>query len=178
MPETLIASAAPAFIRRAGLEILPEPTLAIHKVQLFVGEPWTRLERAIGATLPQQRRQVRRADVTVAWLAPGEWLVTGFAAERLEAALAGQVGLITDLTHASFACLLSGADARTALARHCPLDLSEAAFPIDAVARSLLGEASLFVGRLPDASCDPNFRIIVDQTMATYALRRLAPEAG
>jgi hypothetical protein len=63
---------------------------------------------------------------------------------------------------------------RDALAAHCPLDLRGRSFPVGAVARSLLGEAGIFIAREADVAGETLFRLIVDQTMAHYAVRLLA----
>jgi sarcosine oxidase subunit gamma len=132
---------------------------------------------------PATCRQVEHAGLTFAWLAPGEWLVmganetVGMWLARVNAA--GDEELFAlDISHAGTALLIEGSTARPTLAAHCPIDLWPAKFPVGAVARSLLGDASMFVARLADAGDRPRFRIIIDQTMAAYAARLLTSAAA
>ena len=119
--------------------------------------------------------------IAVSWLAPDEWLLTGpegavlAALERAENA--GDSALATDLSHARASFQLSGAGARDRLAAQTPLDISDAAMPVGRVARTPLGDTGMFLARLPDTAGQPTFRIIVDQTMAAYAVRMLAGPA-
>jgi sarcosine oxidase subunit gamma len=86
---------------------------------------------------------------------------------------AGDLGLGVDLTHARASFLLTGADARDRLASTTPLNVADAAFGEGSVARTPLGETTMFLARLADRDASPRFRIIVDQTMACYAARML-----
>lgn len=162
-----------------GLTLRVEPELGVGKIHIFGPEPERRAAPLAATAFPPPQRQTMAGAVAVAWLAPGEWLLTGpephVAAliERMDAR-GGDGILATDLTHARVSFLISGTGARDALAAHCPLDLWPDAFPVHAVARSLLGDASMFLARLPDAADGPQFRIIIDQTMGDYAVRMLA----
>lgn len=158
-----------------------DPRFGIAKVQIWGGD-YRPVAKALGAELPDAQRAIldNSSAVEIAWLAPDEWLLFGAepdvarAADQARAALSKSTALVTDLTHARAAFRLIGAKARDALAAHCPLDFSDAAFPVGAVARSLLGETHMFVGRRADEDRQPSFRLIVDQTMAQYASRLLA----
>lgn len=162
-------------------EVAHEPFLGVAKIQLRDDDAATALEDALGLPLPLPRRESRAALLGCAWLAPGEWLLTAPEAiiaslvPKIEAALSDALALVVDITHACAVFRLEGITARDALAAHCPLDLYDQAFPTGAAARSLLGEAPLFISRLDDS---PSYRLIVDQTMAPYAWRMLAgPDA-
>ena len=168
-----LASIVPGF-GRPGVALVAEPDRVLVKVQLFAGESETALADALDCALPSPRTMVTAGDVDVAWLAPGEWLVSGRQVDLIEGALAQQVALVTDLTHALAAYRIAGEGAEDALAAHCPLDLDRAAFPVGAAARSLIGDAGLFVARLADAQDASVFRLIVDQTMAAYLVRMLS----
>jgi sarcosine oxidase subunit gamma len=93
--------------------------------------------------------------------------------ERLNAQGGDEI-LALDVSHARFGMVLSGRDARLSLAAHCPLDLADDVFPVGMVARSLLGDTGMFLARLPDSGDGPQLRIVVDQTMAGYAVQMLA----
>ncbi|VWC51082.1 sarcosine oxidase gamma subunit [Burkholderia lata] len=177
------APAAMADVVRAGFSCRLEHGLGIAKLHVFGAEPEARFRAVIGSDAPragtQTGTQTSDGELSFAWLAPGEWLLTGS-----EAAVAASVArlcglgaddlLAIDVSHARAAFLVEGANSRLALAAHCPLDLWTEVFPVDAVARSLLGDAGMFIARLADAHDVPRFRIIVDQTMAAYAGRLFA----
>jgi sarcosine oxidase subunit gamma len=95
-------------------------------------------------------------------------------ARHLDRELKDVLSLITDLTHSQFPFLLTGPCAQDRLAALCPLDLRNEAFPVGAAVRSLLGEAGLFVARLPALDGEPAYRLLVDQTQAAYAARMIA----
>ncbi|WP_447764488.1 sarcosine oxidase subunit gamma family protein [Sphingopyxis panaciterrae] len=179
-PAIMLRRAAPdvADIVRPGLSFRIEPELGIAKLRIF-GEAEARFRDVAGTAPPRACTQVDDRGLTFAWLAPGEWLVIGaeaaVAAWVAEATGSGADDLLAiDFSHARAAFLLEGANARAALAAHCPLDLWPDAFPVGAVARSLLGDAGFFIARLADAEGAPRFRIIVDQTMTAYAGRLFA----
>lgn len=180
-PAIMLHRAAPsvADIVRPGLSFRVEPDLGIAKLRIFGREADTRFRDVAGITPPRALTQVEDRALTFAWLAPGEWLVTGpetAVAAWVEDAMAPGADdlLAIDFTHARTAFLLEGEKARAALAAHCPLDLWPDAFPVSAAARSLLGDTGLFIARLADADGAPRFRVIVDQTMAAYAGRLFA----
>ena len=164
---------------RDGLSMTPEPFVNLQKSQIHGGSADTVLSVALGAAAPRPGKSVSIDGIDCAWLAPGEWLLSGNS-DALDD-LASRIGAhgealyhVTSLTHARVSFKVSGSQARDALAAHCPLDLSESRFAIGDGARSLLGDARLFLQRLDDRDDTPQFRIIVDQTMAAYAMRMLA----
>jgi sarcosine oxidase subunit gamma len=164
---------------RPGLGVLAERGLGIGKIQVLGTDPDAVLRRLAGFEPPSPCAQVERQGLHCAWLSPNEWLLTGPEREvadmlmQIDARGADEV-LAVDLTHARASFVINGTDARDVLASLCPLDFWSEAFPVHAVARSLLGDAGMFVARLPDLTDVPRFRIIVDQTMAAYAARVLA----
>jgi sarcosine oxidase subunit gamma len=164
-----------------GFRLQPEHLFGIVKVQFYRKEDASFLSRALGESLPAAGRQVPLADgAECAWLAPGEWLLIGpepviaDLARRLDGELMDVLSLITDLTHSQFPFLLTGPCAKDRLATLCPLDLRDEAFPVGAAARSLLGEARLFVARNAELDGEPAYRLLVDQTLAAYAARMIA----
>ncbi|NIJ35638.1 sarcosine oxidase subunit gamma [Sphingopyxis panaciterrae] len=180
-PTALLRRTGPdvADIVRPGLSVRTETGLGIAKLRIFGRAADARFQEIAGIAPPLPCREIGSGDLAFAWLAPGEWLITGAEAavaawvERATALGADDL-LAIDFSHARTAFLLEGESARAALAAHCPLDLWPDAFPAGAAARSLLGDTGLFIARLADTGDAPRFRIIVDQTMAAYAGRLFA----
>src|SRR3546814_16079346 len=109
--------------------MIRRPPRATRTDTLF---PDTTLFRALGIAPPSVLTEIEPGPVAIAWLAPGEWLVTGDEANvarvRLRCAdAAGDLGLMVDITHARATYELSGAGARSVLAAHCPLALGDQA---------------------------------------------------
>ncbi len=178
---TLLArDAATDFATEAdGVRLVAEPRLGIAKLQILAAEPDAWLEDVLGIAAPPPLSEVEPGPVACAWLAPGEWLVTGREddVERVRARCveaAGHLGLMVDVTHARAVFELSGPMARSVLAAHCPLDLGEADVPVGAALRSIFSDTGFFISRRPDREGEPCFRLIFDQTMASYAGRMLA----
>lgn len=151
---------------------------AFAKVQILDDEVQLRLEALAGGPLPLPLRQAKRDEATWIWVAPREWLLAG--ADRnvgpLAARLSDELGddaLILDVTHGLVSFRLSGPEAQAALAAHCPLDLSPAAFGDGGAARTLLGEAVVLLTAEASEQHDIEYRLVVDQTMAAYVTRLL-----
>jgi sarcosine oxidase subunit gamma len=162
---------APDFAR-PGCSLALDAALAVGKIRL-IGEDFA---ATFGFAPPPPRTQIDRGGVTIAWLAPGEWLVTG-AEAAVAATLAkadGELGLGIDISDGRSVLVLTGAEARTALAAVSALDVSDRAFAVGGVARTMLGGSGMFLARLADVAGAPCFRIIVDQTMTHYAARMLS----
>lgn len=160
-----------------------ETDLAIGKLHIFGDESETIFARIAGVPPPRPGSQSETDGIATAWLAPGEWLVSGShtaVAEWLDRAaeLGSDTAFALDISHGVCAFVLSGAEARNSLAAHCPLDLWHKAFPVGAAARSLLGDTGLFVVRLADKGGAPRFRLIIDQVMEAYAVDLLSQTAG
>lgn len=161
-----------------GVRLAAEPWLGIAKLQILAADPDAWFEKALGIAPPPVLGEIEPGPVTIAWLAPGEWLVTGAEAdvERVRmrcAEAAGNLGLMVDITHARATFELSGVTASSVLATHCPLDFAEEAMPVGAARRSTFSDTGFFISRRPDRDGQPCFRLIFDQTMAGYAARML-----
>jgi sarcosine oxidase subunit gamma len=174
------ADVAGADVIGPGFRLRRETGVGIVKVQLYRSEGQEAVSAVIGSGLPAPGRQIRLAHETAfASIGPAEWLLVGPAAPalalaaRLEGELQGVLALVTDLSDGRGSFILSGPAARERLAASCPLDLRDSSFPVDAAARSLLGEAGLFLARLPDAEGHTVYRLVVDQTAAPYAARMI-----
>jgi len=165
----------------AGATLTAEPLLGVGKIQFLAGTTAAFFGPIFGHGAPEARHATLSGEITISWLAPDEWLLTGPEAavlavlERADAA--GECALATDLTDARASFLLSGQDARDRLAAHTPLDVSDATIAVGCVARAPLGDTGMFLARLRDTAGQPTFRIIVDQSMAAYAVRMLAGPA-
>lgn len=172
--------AAELAIDRPGFAATIEHDLGIAKLQFLERKQANGvLAQLLGCPAPEVGRQRESDGLTIAWLAPGECLLLGpeptVAKQMRDLALTGgRDALVIDLTHARTCFLLTGVAVRAVLAAHCPLDLWSGSFPENAVARSLLGDADMFIARLRDRlDGRPAFRVIIDQTMAPYAARML-----
>lgn len=176
---TLVPAAAnDLLIEGAGVRLAAEPRLGIAKLQILAADPDAWFETALGIAAPPILDEIQPGPVAIAWLAPGEWLVTGSETdvERVRtrcAEAAGNLGLMVDITHARATFELSGPKAASALATHCPLDFGDEAMPVGAARRSTFSDTGFFISRRPDRAGQPCFRLIFDQSMAGYAARML-----
>lgn len=178
-PALLLANPPVEDVRGDGFSLRVDRNLGIAKLRVAPADSDTGFRSLAGFAPPATGREIARGALAFAWLAPGEWLITGTpaaVATWLEDAndIGGDEALAVDFTHARVAFELVGSNARSALAAHCPLDLWPEAFPVGAVARTLIGDTVMFIARLEDEARDPRFRIIVDQTMAPYVRRLFA----
>jgi sarcosine oxidase subunit gamma len=170
---------AAAAVGRHGFDVSHERPLGLLKVQLRGLDAEARLRDRLGLDLPPPGRWSAGGIGQCAWLAPGEWLLAAEEKQATELArdlrdlLAGDLALVTDLTHGRSSFLISGVLAPERIAAACPLDLRDQSFPPGACAGSILGEARVFLARLLDRDLAPAYRLVVDQTLAAYALRLL-----
>lgn len=183
MAETLVALDATVLalpgLARPNLSLAVETDLSLAKLHIHGPSADVRFVNMVGAVPPAAGQQVDVDGLTIAWLAPGEWLICGDGAKVSAWLSSVEIGtdeaaLALDITHGRAIFLLKGSDARTVLGAHCPLDLADRQFRVGSVARSILGDTTMFIARLPDLESSPRFRVIVDQTMANYAARILA----
>lgn len=161
----------------AGVALTLEAGFGVGKVQFLRGTTSAYFSDLFGQSAPAARQSLSLDEVQVSWLAPDEWLLTGDEAGVLavigRSAMFGDSCLATNLSHARAAFRLSGARARDRLAALTPLDVSGAAMAVGGVARAPLSDTGMFLARLPDRDGQPDFRIVVDQTVAVYAVRML-----
>jgi sarcosine oxidase, subunit gamma len=167
-------------ICRADFSVQREQGLGIGKLQVWGPNAEAHFKALLDGSAPQPCCQTQLRELSIAWLAPGEWLIAGNEEDVAQTIAqitdrGGDEVLCNDLTHARAAFLISGVHARDALASHCPLDLSDASFCVNAVARSQFGSALMFIARLHDLGTgQPQFRVIVDQTLQPYFARMIA----
>ncbi len=162
---------------RPGLSIAVEPPRGCLTAQLHDPARATALTPLLGFAAPPPGRIEAGDRVACCSVAPGEWLVITEAeaalpalAGAIAAALANDVALVTDVSDALVLLHVSGDDAATVLAAHCPIDLHQSAFPPGSAARSLFGETIAVITRPAEALA---YQLIIDQTAAPYVWRQL-----
>jgi sarcosine oxidase subunit gamma len=116
------------------------------------------------------------------WLGPDQWLIVtavqegGSLSASLRASLRGIASAVTDVSCARIVYAVGGARARDLLAKGCPLDLHERAFPAGRCAQTLLAKLPVLVHR---GASEPAFDLYVGRSHADYAwewLRSAATE--
>lgn len=160
-----------------GFTLERELLLGIGKFQLLEEAIVSTFETVFGRCPPPPGGSFLSGSTMVSWLAPREWLLTGEDAqvqtmiEQIEDV--AECALAMDVSHARAAILVTGSHARDALAAMTSLDISDTVFRAGDVARASFGDVAMFLARLSDQAGIPRFRMIIDQTMAAYAVRIL-----
>ena len=158
--------------------LVAEPRLGVARLQIMTDDADAWFETTLGVQAPAALSHIQIGLVSIAWLAPAEWLATGPEKDveqiRIRCAeAAGPHGLMVDLSHGRISFELCGRAARAVIASHCPLDLSDAAMPVGAAMRSVFSDTGFFISRHPDRDDQPCYRLVFDQAMAAYAGRML-----
>ena len=115
---------------------------------------------------------VRNRDVSILWLGPDEWLVVtpdrriARIERALRDALEGQRAALTDVSHSRTILELSGPEARTVLAKGCPLDLHPRVFGPGRCAQSRLAKCQVLIHQTHAA---PTFELYVGRSFSQYA---------
>ncbi len=140
-----------------------------HRIALRArAEDVPALSSALQLALPTTpKTSATQGSRTALWLGPDEWLVIDDGEGDLVQALAssGAVHSATDVSHRNTAILVSGPGAVATLNGGCPLDLSLAAFPVGACARTLLGKIEMVLLRTGDEA----FRVECWRSFSEYA---------
>ena len=134
------------------------------------------LSAAFGLDLPTRPKGSSSANGRHAlWLGPDEWLLIDETGADLMAIAAGVSALhsATDVSHRNTAVLVSGPAAAAAIASGCPLDLSDAMFPVGASARTVLGKIEIVLFR---AGAE-DYRVECWRSFSPYAFGLLAEGA-
>jgi sarcosine oxidase subunit gamma len=134
------------------------------------------LSAALGLPLPAHPKGSSSSNGRHAlWLGPDEWLVIDEGEADLMAAVAGSGVLhsATDVSHRNTAILVSGPEAAAAIASACPLDLSNAIFPVGAAARTVLAKIEVVLFR----TGEEEYRVECWRSFAPYAFGLLAEGA-
>ena len=152
----------------AGMATLAEADVgAIASVMPLAGrekEASAALKAACGVGFPDPGRSLSAGGVRAIWSGLNQALVLGPTLGSLLGAA------VTDQSDAWAAVRLEGASAREVLARLCPLDMRDQAFPEDSAARSLIGHMNSAIVRIaPDA-----YLILVFRSMARTATREIS----
>lgn len=141
------------------------------------------LVAAVGALgLPRSDspcRAVHNNGRAALWLGPDERLLLAPAdasqelAALLQRALAAVPHSLVEISHAHSAFELSGARAATVLNTGCPLDLDQAAFPVDMCTRTVFAKAQIVLWRTGLET----FRVETARSFAPYVTKILAQAA-
>jgi len=125
-----------------------------------------------GFDLPARPNSSVTGNPAALWLGPRKWLIILDSPngrelqQQLETALSGMPCLVSDLSDARTGIEVSGAQARTVLARVCALDLDSCSFGPGQCAQSLLARVPLLLHQLDQA---PTYHLYVDRSLAAYA---------
>jgi len=167
-----------------------EPAGPAHRISLRApAESLGALSRALGLKLPEQplgsayaktgdfadQRGTGKGGRAALWLGPDEWLVMDTAGNDPAADCAKVKALhsAVDISHRQTAILVSGAGAEDTLSAGCPRDLSMAAFPVGAAARTVLGKIEIVLFR----TAEDAFRVECWRSFSCYAFTFLAEAA-
>lgn len=134
------------------------------------------LSEALGVALPQQpKHSATKGTRSALWLGPDEWLVIDTGDHSPYADLQGFEVLhaATDVSHRNIGILISGEGAEATINAACPQDLSLAAFPVGACARTVFGKAEIVLWRLSETE----FRIECWRSFAEYVFALLSEGA-
>lgn len=135
-----------------------------------------------GLRLPAEPNTVARGErYDALWLGPDEWLLrsvepapAGGLHARLSSALAGADAAAVDVGSGYTVLEISGAQAREALARGCPLDLHPRVFKTGQCAQSLFFKTAIVLAPTGDERMD----LVVRRSFADYFCRILLDAAA
>jgi sarcosine oxidase subunit gamma len=163
-----------------------EPAAPAYRTSLrAAAESLASLSRALGVKLPEEPMGSafgKSGDFTgkgggraALWLGPDEWLVIDTAGNdpMTDCAKAKALHSATDISHRHVAIDVSGAGAADVLNAGCPRDLSLAAFPVGAAARTVLGKIEIVLFRTGEDA----FRVECWRSFSDYAFTFLAEAA-
>ena len=137
-------------------------------------------ERILGQPMPLAANTFTVGKHRVYWLGPDEWLIATGAEHALGLgsgladALAGFHAAVNDVSGGNVELLVSGANARTVLAKGCAMDLHPREFAPGQCAQTGLGRAAVLLA----ADGEPStYTIIVRRSFSDYLCRWLANAA-
>jgi sarcosine oxidase subunit gamma len=155
-----------------------QPCQAAERVNLRAkADALSAIQSAVGLALPVKPKTSATANgITALWLGPDEWLLiapveTGLAGKL--AAVEGHVISAVDISHRNTAIAVEGELASSALACGCPQDLSDAAFPVGACSRTILGKSEIVLWR----ESDTGYRVECWRSFSDYVWKYLADAA-
>jgi sarcosine oxidase subunit gamma len=162
-----------------------EPAGPAHRISLRAPiESLASLSRALGVKLPEQPMGSafgKSGDFTgkggrvALWLGPDEWLVIDTVGNdpMSDCAKVKALHSTADISHRHVAISVSGAAAADVLNAGCPRDLSLAAFPVGAAARTVLGKVEIVLLRTGEDA----FRVECWRSFSDYTFTFLAEAA-
>jgi len=163
-----IERAAPAY--RVSLRA-PAESLASLSRALGVKPP----EQPMGSACAKDGDFAGKGGRAALWLGPDEWLVIDTAGNdpMVDCARAKALHSAVDISHRQVAINVFGAGAADVLNAGSPRDLSLAAFPVGAAARTVLGKIEIVLLRTGEDA----FRVECWRSFSDYAFTFLADAA-
>ena len=134
------------------------------------------LSKALAIDLPMKpKTSTVKGTRTAFWLGPDEWLVLDVSGKDLVAECAKSKILhsAVDVSQRNTAVIVSGANAEGTLSAGCPQNLSDKAFPVGAVSRTLLGKVEVIIHRTGAET----FRVECWRSFADYVFTYLSDAA-
>lgn len=126
------------------------------------------LSKVLGLDLPlAPKTSARNTKGRLAlWLGPDEWLIIDESGDPMgDLAKARVLHSATDISHRNTAIVVAGKGARATLEGGCPQNLSDAAFPVGAAARTVLGKIEVVIHR----SGETDYRVECWRSFSDYA---------
>lgn len=160
----------------AGVTIQPAAP-AFRTILRARGDALSAIGAALGIDLPVRPKSsvTNKAGRIAIWLGPDEWLIIDekkdpmTSLERCSALFSA-----VDVSHRNMAIEVTGAGARATLEAGCPQNLSDAAFPVHACSRTVLGKIEVIILR----SRDNTYRVECWRSFADYAFTFLTDAAN
>ncbi|OWU84425.1 hypothetical protein ATO6_12005 [Oceanicola sp. 22II-s10i] len=127
------------------------------------------LKQATGCDLPAPNRLTRSGDAMALWTGRNRWMLIGAPAPEGLA----ETAALTDQSDAWVAVTIEGPGAALVLARLCPLDLRDTAFPEGTATRSEIFHMQAIIARTGPAS----FLVLTFRSMAGTLVHDLTTAA-
>jgi sarcosine oxidase subunit gamma len=132
--------------------------------------------RTFGILLPHEAcRAAVGGNRAALWLGPDEWLLLAEESDaeaivdQIEAALAGMHHSCVNVSHRTCGVVVKGLQAAAVLNHGCPLDLSDASFPVGMCTRTLFEKAEIILWRVEKHT----YHVEVERSFAPYVWNML-----
>lgn len=151
------------------LSLVPLPRMA--QIAFHVtGHSAPLAARALGLDgLPEPNRFAAAAGCNVLWVSPNEFLAIGEIHTSLDATIRDAIprgeGAVVDVSANRVGFLLTGLEARDALAGCCPLDFHPRAFRTGSCAGTLIAKAQAVIAQISDG---PAYVVLVRPSFGQY----------
>jgi sarcosine oxidase subunit gamma len=154
--------------------VVAKPAPAAVRIALRANAPGIKeAKKVLGFDLPVKPKiSASKGERVALWIGPDEWLVIDAEGSGIAAAFAklGNANLsAVDISQRNTAILLEGDAAHLVLNSGCPLDLSLAAFPVGACARTILSKSEVVLHR----EADDRFRVECWRSFSDYVWKFL-----